>query len=58
MSLLDKHLQQNTYSDSKGIVAWIEFAFGVLYTPSGINSLLQRMNFVYKNLYLFHAKLT
>lgn len=56
IDLLDNHLQQNTYSDSKGIVSWIEFVFGVLYTPSGVNSLLQRMNFVYKKPVLVPCK--
>jgi len=45
---LDKHLEENTYSDSKGIIDWIEQEFGVSYTPSGINSLLKRIGFVYK----------
>lgn len=46
--LLEKHLDQNVYMDSKGIVDWIANEFGVTYTCSGINALLKRLGFVYK----------
>ena len=45
---LSSHLVKNTYSDSKGIVFWIQEQFNVTYTTSGINSLLKRLGFVYK----------
>lgn len=45
---LDKYLQDNVYSDSKGIKDWIAQNFNIKYTASGIVSLLKRMGFVYK----------
>jgi transposase len=56
IDLLNKHLEQNTYSNSKGIVAWIKENFGVLYKTSSINALLKRMNFVYKKPVLVPCK--
>jgi len=56
IDLLNKHLEQNTYSNSKGVVAWIKENFGVLYKTSGINALLKRMNFVYKKPVLVPCK--
>ena len=46
--LLDKHISEHTYMNSKGIVAWIEKQFSILYSSTGINSLLKRLAFVYK----------
>lgn len=48
LDTLEKHLIQNTYGDSKGIMAWIEKEFGVRYSCSGVNALLNRLGFVYK----------
>jgi transposase len=48
LELLDLHLSDNVYSDSKGIIAWVFNEFGITYTTSGINALLKRMGFVYK----------
>lgn len=45
---LEQHLTENTYMDSKGIVAWIQKEFNINYTVSGINALLDRLGFVYK----------
>lgn len=45
---LVKHLEANTYMDSKGIVVWIKSHFGICYRSSGINALLKRLGFVYK----------
>lgn len=45
---LEKHLEDNVYSDSKGIRAWVAEKFNVEYSVSGILSLLNRMGFVYK----------
>ena len=48
LETLEKHLTNNTYTDSKGIVVWIKNKFGINYTASGITSLLKRLGFVYK----------
>lgn len=48
LDALEKHITENVYADSKGIVAWIEKEFGINYTASGITSLLKRLGFVYK----------
>lgn len=48
LNLLDKHLEENTYMDSKGIVAFIEKEFTVFYSASGVHTLLKRLGFVYK----------
>jgi len=45
---LDKHLQENTYTSSKEIKAYIEKTFGIVYTTEGIKKILERLNFVYK----------
>lgn len=48
LDVLEKHITENTYMDSKGIVAWIEREFQIKYSCSGINELLKRLGFVYK----------
>jgi len=48
LDVLEKHLEEYTYMDSKGIVAWIEKEFQIKYSCSGINELLKRLGFVYK----------
>lgn len=48
LELLDYHLSNNVYSDTKGIIAWVVTQFGVCYSVSGINALLKRMGYVYK----------
>jgi len=45
---LDTHLEENVYSDSKGIRAWVANKFNVEYSASGILALLDRMGFGYK----------
>lgn len=45
---LEKHVTSNVYTDSKGVVVWIENKFGIRYSCSGINALLNRLGFVYK----------
>jgi transposase len=45
---LSSYLEENTYSNTKGIIAWIEKNFKITYTINGINSLLKRLGFVYK----------
>jgi transposase len=53
---LENHLEENTYLDSKGIIVWIVEKFNITYTPSGVVSLLERMNFVYKKPVLVPCK--
>lgn len=48
LDTLDKHLSENVYMDSKGIVDWVNNEFGVNYSSTGINALLKRLGFVYK----------
>ena len=48
LETLEKHLTAKVYTDSKGIVVWIETKFGIRYSSSGINALLNRLGFVYK----------
>ncbi len=48
LEALEEHIIENTYMDSKGIVAWIEKEFTIVYSCSGINELLKRLGFVYK----------
>ena len=45
---LAKHLEEHTYLDSNGIRAYIKKTYGVVYSPSGIKDLLDRLGFVYK----------
>jgi len=45
---LEEHLEENTYSSTKGIIVWIKKYYGISYTTNGINSLLKRLGFVYK----------
>ena len=48
LEVLEKHIRENTYMDSKGIVAWIEKQFSICYSATGVNALLKRLGFVYK----------
>ena len=48
LKTLEKHLCENTYMDSKGIVSWIEKQFSICYSTTGINTLIKRLGFVYK----------
>lgn len=48
LELLNQELENTTYADSKGIIAWISTQFNITYSPSGITALLNRMGFVYK----------
>jgi len=45
---LARHLDENTYLDSKAIGDHIERTYGVKYSPSGLKDLLHRLGFVYK----------
>lgn len=48
LKMLEHHLDENTYINTKGIIAWIKKFFDVSYSVNGINSLLKRLGFVYK----------
>ena len=48
LDALEKHVTNNVYTDSKGIVVWIGNNFGICYSCSGIHALLSRLGFVYK----------
>ena len=45
---LAKHLDENTYLDSKAIAHYVEKTYTLKYSPTGIKELLHRLNFVYK----------
>lgn len=45
---LARHLDENTYLDSKTIARYIKQTYGVSYKPSGVKDLLHRLGFVYK----------
>ncbi len=48
LTLLDEHLEENCYSDSKFICQFIEEEFDVKYTPTGLIPLLHRLGYEYK----------
>jgi transposase len=48
LALLDLHVQSHLYVTAKAIARWVEEAFGVSYTESGMTALLHRLGFVYK----------
>lgn len=45
---LAKHLDKNTYINSKGIRQYIKQKYGIEYSASGVKDLLARLGFVYK----------
>jgi len=45
---LAKHLDENTYLDSKAVAHHIEKTYGVQYSRTGVKELLHRLDFVYK----------
>jgi transposase len=45
---LDNHLQENLYTHVRDVCKYIQTAFGVSYSISGVTQLLKRMGFVYK----------
>jgi transposase len=45
---LAKHLDEKVYLDSNAIRDYIEKTYGVVYSPSGVKDLLDRLGFVYK----------
>jgi len=48
ISELRRELNQNLYTDSKQIIAWVETRFGITYTPQGMVDMLHRIGFCYK----------
>ena len=53
------HLRDNLYSRAKGIVAYVNPKYGVVYTPTGRVHLLHRIGFSYKRVWkFFHKKIT
>ena len=45
---LAKHLDENTYLDSKAVARHIEKTYGMKYSRTGVKELLHRLDFVYK----------
>jgi hypothetical protein len=45
---LEAHLRQTCYPNAQSVCAYIEEAFGISYTPTGLVALLHRLGFVYK----------
>jgi len=48
MEELDAHLNDTVYPDSKSIINWVAQKYGLLYKPTGIIALLNRLGYVYK----------
>ena len=48
LELLDQHLQEVTYQKVEEIVNYVESEFDVIYSRSGMNELLRRLDFSYK----------
>lgn len=48
LAILDAHLQAHLYVTAKAVAHWVEEAFGVCYTDSGMTALLHRLGYVYK----------
>lgn len=53
---LDEHLQQTTYLTTEAIIAYVEQAYHVFYSTSGMTALLHRLKFTYKKSKLVPAK--
>ena len=53
---LDKHIDENIYYDSKDIIKYIQDEFGVIYSESGMRTLLHRMGYVHKKTKLVPGK--
>ena len=47
LELLDQHLQEVTYQKVEEIVDYVESEFDVIYSRSGMNELLRRLDFSY-----------
>lgn len=53
---LNVHLEQNTYLTVEAIIAYVDEAYDVLYSVSGMTNLLHRLKFTYKKSKLVPAK--
>ncbi|PJD94133.1 MAG: IS630 family transposase [Legionella sp.] len=53
---LNAHLEQNTYLTVEAIIAYVDEAYDVLYSLSGMTDLLHRLKFTYKKSKLVPAK--
>lgn len=53
---LNVHLEQNTYLTVEAIIAYVDEAYDVLYSVSGMTDLLHRLKFTYKKSKLVPAK--
>lgn len=53
---LNVHLEQNTYLTVEAIIAYVDEAYDVLYSLSGMTDLLHRLKFTYKKSKLVPAK--
>ncbi len=56
LKVFDQHLQENTYLTVESIVAYVQTAYQVGYSVSGMTDLLHRMNFTHKKSKLVPAK--
>lgn len=48
LSMLQKELREQVYTDSKSVAQWIKNTFGIEYTSQGVVDLLNRIGFTYK----------
>jgi len=48
LKALDKHLMENIYIRARDVVAYVEEAFGVIYSIQGMTDLMKRLGYVYK----------
>jgi transposase len=53
---LNRHLEQTTYLTVEAIIAYVDEAYNVLYSVSGMTDLLHRLKFTYKKSKLVPAK--
>lgn len=56
LAALDVHLQSRVYLTAQAVAHWVEEAFDVRYTASGMTALLHRLGYVYKKPKLIPGK--
>ncbi len=54
--IIKSYIKENTIVDSKQVIAYVEEKFGKTYTPQGMQTLLHKSGFSYKQLSLFPSK--
>lgn len=54
--LVKQHINKNIITDSKQLIAFIKEQFNIIYSESGVQSLLNSLGFSYKQLTLFPSK--